>query len=459
MQSMRAGIFSVGVVALVVVGSLAQGGSTGRADAHQASEQAKNVILFIGDGMGPAHRLAGQFAAVGPDTPLVMDTLPVAGSSSTAPDDPETVVTDSAAGAVALASGVKTFNGAIGVDADKRPVPTILELAKAAGKATGLVTTSQVTDASPAAFGAHVESRREQSEIARQYLEESKPDVILGGGEDWWYPAGEAGAFPDTPPEDVEEASKSDKGNLVTRAQELGYAYVTSGEELAAAGGPKLLGLFANEEMFQQRPEGQGDIYAPTVSLETMTRKAIDILSQDPDGFFLVVEEEAIDEMAHSNNAPMVLRAVQELDTAVAVATQFAQAHPDTLVIVTADHETGGLAIEGLDDPEEPDESGPGGTSTAASGTPVAIAADEVTISGEDGPFPVANSDYAFVMDWTTTGHTALSVPVTALGPGAEQLAGVYPNTHIFAAVMTAMGLELPAGPAATPLPDATPVG
>jgi len=459
MRSVHTVILSLGVVASVVHSGLAPGLSPGRAGAQEAPEQAKNVILFIGDGMGPAHRLAGQFAAVGPYDRLVMDTLPVAGSSGTAPDDPETVVTDSAAGAVALASGVKSYNGAIGVDADKRPVPTILELAKAAGKATGLVTTSQVTDASPAAFGSHVENRRDQSEIARQYLEESQPDVILGGGEDWWYPEGEAGAFADTPAEDPEEASKSDQGNLVTRAQELGYSYVTSAEELDAAGGPKLLGLFANEEMFQQNPEGQGDIYAPVVSLETMTRKAIEVLSQNPEGFFLVVEEEAIDEMAHNNNAPMVLTAVQELDKAVAVATQFAEAQPDTLVIVTADHETGGLTIEGLDDPEELDESGPGGTSGPTTGTPPAMAAEEETISGEDGPFPVVNSDYSFNMDWTTTGHTAANVPVTAQGPGAAQLAGVYPNTHIFTAMMAAMGLELPSALAATPLPEATPMG
>lgn len=457
MRSVRRVILTLGIVPVLVFVSLASGLSPSQAGSQQEAGQAKNVILFIGDGTGPTHRLAGQLAAVGPYDRLVMDTLPIAGSSGTAPDDPETVVTDSAAGAVALASGVKSYNGAIGVDANMQSVPTILEIAKAAGKATGLVTTSQVTDASPAAFGAHVENRRDQSEIARQYLEESQPDVILGGGEDWWYPAGEAGAFPDTPAEDPEEASKSDKGNLVARAQELGYAYVTSAEELDAAAGPKLLGLFANEEMFQQNPEGQGDIYAPVVSLETMTRKAIDILSQDPDGFFLVVEEEAVDEMAHANNGQMVLTAVQELDKAVAVATQFAEAQPDTLIVVTADHETGGLTIEDLDDPEEPDESGPGGTSATTTGTPTAMATEEATISGEDGPFPVANSEFAFVMDWTTTGHTAANVPLTAGGPGAEQLAGVYPNTHVFAAMMAAMGLEMPTG-AATPMPAATPI-
>lgn len=457
MPSVRQVILTLSIVPIMVLAGLASGLSPSQAGAQQDAGQAKNVILFIGDGMGPAHRLAGQFAAVGPYDRLVMDTLPIAGLSGTAPDDPETVVTDSAAGAVAMASGVKSYNGAIGVDANKQSVPTILELAKAAGKATGLVTTSQVTDASPAAFGAHVENRRDQSEIARQYLEESQPDVILGGGEDWWYPEGEAGAFPDNPAEDPEEASKSDKGNLVTRAQELGYAYVTSAEDLDSTTGPKLLGLFANEEMFQQNPEGQGDIYAPVVSLEAMTRKAIEILSQDPDGFFLVVEEEAIDEMAHNNNAPLVLGAMQELDKAVAVGTQFAQTQPDTLVIVTADHETGGLTIEGLDDPEEPDESGPGGTSATTTGTPTAMATEEATISGEDGPFPVTNSDYAFIMDWTTTGHTAANVPVTAGGPGAEELAGVYPNTHIFEAMMAAMGLETLTG-VATPMPEATPI-
>ena len=232
-----------------------------------------------------------------------MDGLRYAGWTYTDSVDPEEAVTDSAAGATAFASGVRRFNGGVGVDARGRAVPTLLERARRAGKSTGLVTTAQVTDATPAAFGAHVRDRAEQSEIARQYLERSKPAVILGGGEDRWLPAGEPGAFPDTPPKDPEEKSQSDKGNLIDRARELGYRYVNSARRTAAGARDKLLGLFANEEMFEQSEEGKGDIYAPVVSLPVMTAKALNVLSRDDDGFFLLVEEEGIDEFAHSNNA------------------------------------------------------------------------------------------------------------------------------------------------------------
>ncbi|MEV7992139.1 alkaline phosphatase [Streptomyces sp. NPDC086077] len=116
------------------------------------------------------------------------------------PDDPKAVVTDSAAAASAWATGEKTYNGAISVDVDGNPLAALGRQAKAAGKATGLVTTAQVTDASPAAFLANTANRSAQDEIARQYIEVSKPDVILGGGEDWWLPAGSPGASRTSPP-------------------------------------------------------------------------------------------------------------------------------------------------------------------------------------------------------------------------------------------------------------------
>jgi alkaline phosphatase len=151
-----------------------------------------------------------------------MDRLPVEGMVGTNSADPETFVTDSAAAATSLATGVKTYNGAIGVDAEGQEVRNIVEQAKAAGKSVGLVTTSQVTDASPAGFAAHVEDRSQQSEIARQYIEDARVDVILGGGEDRWYPAGNPGAFPDNPSEDPSEQSSSTEGNLVNKAKNRG---------------------------------------------------------------------------------------------------------------------------------------------------------------------------------------------------------------------------------------------
>ena len=149
---------------------------------------------------------------------------------------------------------------------DKNPLQVLGEQAKAAGKATGLVTTAQVTDASPAAFFARTADRRSQDEIARQYLDESKPDVILGGGEDWWHPAGTPGTFPDNPAEDPAEASKGTKGDLVDRARRP-TATPTSATRRAAAQAAKarkLLGLFANEEMFQQRPRARATSTHPS---------------------------------------------------------------------------------------------------------------------------------------------------------------------------------------------------
>lgn len=360
-----------------------------------AGQAVRNVIFINGDGMGAAHREAGRLYLAGPGGSLTMDRFPHSGQLSTSPADPASVVTDSAAGASAWATGRRTYNGAISVDTGGKALPTLGAQAKQAGKATGLVTTAQVTDASPAAFFANAVDRDAQDDIARQYLEVSKPDVILGGGEDWWLPEGTAGAYPDRPAADPTEFSAGTEGDLIAKARKGGYQYVSTAAELATAGPGKLLGLFANEEMFQQN----GDVYAPPVDLATMTQKALGALSADPDGFFLLIEEEAVDEFAHANNARRVLQAMGQLDQAVAVAQSFAAAHPDTLVVVTGDHETGGLAL--LD-----------GTGASTS-------------------FPVKGTTLRFAMQWTTTGHTAQDVPVSAYGPLADRFTGKHPNTYV----------------------------
>jgi alkaline phosphatase len=304
-------------------------------------------------------------------------------------------------------------------------VRTLLEDARDLRKATGLVTTSQVTDATPAAFGSHVADRGDQTEIARQYIEETMPDVVLGGGEDWWYPEGDPGAYPDDPADPRPEVSRSTIGNLVERAEDAGYDYVSTPEELEDSDADRLLGLFANEEMFEQFPEGQGDEYAPVVSLRDMTAKALDVLSEDRHGFFLMVEEEAIDEMAHSNNAARTIQAGQSLDETVALVREFAQRNRGTLVVVVGDHETGGMAIENVD---EDDESGDPDNPS-----------DDVTQSLEDGPFPIAGSDLQFTVDWTTGGHTGAATPLTAEGPGAERLARAQHATDVHDVILDAM--------------------
>lgn len=406
---------------------IAGGGDRDERDHGRGGDRAvaKNVIFMVGDGLSLAARDATRLATVGKDGQLEMDSLRYAGWTHTDSLDPEDAVTDSAAGATAFAAGVLTYNGAVSVDVNGNPVKTLLEHAKDLRKATGLVTTAQVTDATPAAFGSHVPDRGTQTEIARQFLELTKPDVILGGGEDWWYPVGDPGAYPDDPADPRPEVSKSTIGNLVERAEGLGYDYVSTPGELAATRSDKVLGLFANEEMFEQFPEGQGDEYSPVVPLTTMTAKALDILSRDRQGFFLLVEEEAIDEFAHNNNAERTIQAGQALDATVALVREYVAKHKDTLVVVVGDHETGGLAIENVDPDDES-----GDTASTDPG---------VTQSLEDGPFPIANSDLEFTVDWTTGGHTGAATPLTAEGPRAERLARAQDNTDVFTVVLDAM--------------------
>lgn len=345
--------------------------------------RAKNIILLIGDGMGYAQRDAARLFA---RAPLAMDALPVHGSIATSCADPDGNVTDSAAAATAIATGVKTRNGAIGVDPDGRPVETVLERAKAAGKAAGLVTTCNVTDATPAAFAAHVISRADQREIARQFIEETGVDLILGGGRTWWEPA------------------SSDDLDLMRRARDLGYAVAEAADALGSNGALRLLGLLTETELFEQDPP-EAACYEPPVSLQDLTRAAITTLSRNPRGFFLMIEEAAIDRMGHRNLGSLAIKAVHELDRAVRVAREFAEEDGETLVIVTADHECGGLALDGY----------------------------------PDGPF---DGDIVTLLRWTTIGHTESDVPLAAMGPHASRLAGHHDNTELFAAMVEAMGLD-----------------
>ncbi|MGW4128782.1 alkaline phosphatase [Amycolatopsis japonica] len=389
------------------------GGSAAVADtttAGSGARSARNIIYIQGDGLGLGQRDLLRLALKGKNGRLAMDGLTATGFVRTASDDPGEIVTDSAAAATALATGHKTRNGAVGVDCHGRPLETILERAKRAGKSTGLVTTAQVTGASPAAFAAHVPSRDSQSDIAKQYIENSRPDVLLGGGEDWWYPQGNPGLWPDKPGEE----SRSPYGNLVERAQRTGYTYVRDGDELRTTRANRILGLFANEDMVDYGPDGVGK-YAPRVPLQQMARKALDTLSKNPRGFFLFLEEEGTDGMSHENNAHGVIDAGRSLDATVAEVLRFVRTHPDTLVIIGGDHETGGLSIENYD------------------------ASD--TDPDQDGPFDVPGSKLQFTVDWTTHDHTGADTPVTAEGPGSARLGGTVENTDVYWVMRLASGL------------------
>jgi alkaline phosphatase len=354
--------------------------------------QAQAVILFIGDGMGEAHRNAARWSKAGQSGGLAMDRMPTLGWSHTASAD--NAVTDSAAAATALATGVKTNNGMIGQDPAGNALTTILERAQASGMAIGLVTNVQMTHATPAAFAAHVPDRDMMAEIASQMLA-AEVDVLLGGGEDEFLPTSVNGCY-------SEPGERTDERNLIAEATDAGYTYVCDAANLAAldpALTSKLLGLFADEGM--NRP------YSP--SLEEMTQKAIDILSQDPDGFFLMVEGGQIDWASHVNDAANVISDTVGFDEAVAAGQAYAAGADNTLIVVTADHETGGMSVS--------------------------------LTTGDQGPFymPEGTSFYA---SWSTINHTATDVPTTAQGPWSDLLAGTHENTYIHSVMRQALNLD-----------------
>jgi alkaline phosphatase len=369
-----------------------KGGGTG------SEGLARGIILFIGDGMGLQQRTAGRWLGVGVDGYLAMDQMEYAGWQSTGAFGAP--ITDSAAAATALASGHKTRNGYLSMDADGAVVGTILEQAKALGWATGLVTTVPIAHATPAAFAAHVDDRNDYQEIAAQMLA-AGVDVLLGGGEDDWLPRGEPGCHP-------EASTRTDGRSLIAEAQAAGYTYVCDAAALAGidtGSVSQLLGLFADEEL--SRP------FNPT--LAQMTGTAIEILSQDPDGFFLMVEGGQVDWAAHDNDPEGTMDSVLGLDTAVALGISFAEANGDLLLIVTADHETGGMSVY-LD-----------GTGSFL----------------EDGPFLMPDGTEFFI-SWAGGGHTHVDVPLTASGPWAHWLEGHYENTFIYWVMHAALTGEAP---------------
>lgn len=290
----------------------------------------KSVILLIGDGTGPQQLgLLMDWADAAGKSPTNFERLAnegTTGSLRTASAD--SPLTDSAAGATALACGVSTGNGMIAVDPSGKPLVTCLEDARAHGKRTGLVTTTTITHATPACFAAHVGNRGDEPEIAKQYVEGGAgADVMFGGGRRF---------FGD---------------DLVKAAGEKGWAVVESKEDLLALpkGTQKALGLFSKSHVpYLLDRDQEGEAKAP--SLADMTRKALEILSQDANshenrGFFLMVEGGRIDHACHANDAPAALGELREFDEVIGLAREFRANHPDTLVIVTADHETGGLTI------------------------------------------------------------------------------------------------------------------
>lgn len=388
----------------------------------------KNIIIMIGDGMGPAYTTAYRYYNDNPETEEIEQTVfdrLLVGMSSTYPASVSGYVTDSAASATALATGFKSYNGAISVDVEKRPLTTLMEKAKALGLATGVAVTSQVNHATPAAFLAHNESRSNYIDIAQAYLD-TDADVILGGGQQYFPPS------------------------LLAQFTGKGYQHLSEFSQLDAVTSPKVLGLFADVQLPWAINDKQGH------KLSKMTQKAIDLLSQNQQGFVLLVEGSLIDWAGHSNDIATAMGEMDEFAAAVEVVEQFVRQSKDTLVVITADHNTGGLSVGANDKYEwnpavlhnvqaSPDEIATRAIAEPKWQTVIATLigftpseAEYATLENArmqgNEPLTVALRkliDERSNTGWTSGGHTAVDVQVFSSGPGARLFGGHQDNIDI----------------------------
>jgi len=339
--------------------------STTQKSSVKGNREIKNVILMIGDGMGLSNVTAAMTVA---GVPINIERCTAIGLQKT--NSADNYITDSAAAGTALATGTKTKNGAIGVDARGKRLTTILEIAEANGLSTGLVSTSSLTHATPASFIAHQASRGSYEDIAMDFLK-TDIDVFIGGGSDHF-------------------SKRKDNLNLLDSLRIKGYEVNTSLDQVLKSGSLKLAGFTAPVHN-PYRLKGRGDM------LPASTGKAIEILKKNQKGFFLMIEGSQIDWAGHANVADTLIDETLDFDKAVGVALDFAAADGKTLVIVTADHETGGVTITGGN-----------------------IAAKKV------------------ILNFSSEDHTPVLIPVFAYGPGAENFAGIYDNTDIFKKIFSA---------------------
>ncbi|MFB1082198.1 alkaline phosphatase [Jeotgalibacillus sp. JSM ZJ347] len=402
--------------------------ASGKPDwAGQGNGKVHNVIYMIPDGYNASYAtnyrwFKGEESSFDPLVKGLMQTYSA-----------DTEVTDSAAAGTAMATGVKTNNGMVGVTPDGEQVDSILDAAEVAGKSTGLVATSTITHATPAVFGSSVESRGDQALIAPQYFE-NDVDVILGGGRDYFLPASDGGKQPEL--------------NLIESAESDGYEYVTNLEELTSAKSGKLLGLFADDAMAPELERGETD----QPSLADMTGAAIDALEQDKDGFFLMVEGSQIDWAGHAHDATWAMNDTKAFDEAVAAAIEYAKKDKNTLVVVAGDHETGGMSvgsngvydlnIDVLHDVKatgnkmaaELNEDRSNAAEVLKEYADIELTEEEAAVIAEaDNATMTINeiiSDRAMV-GWTTSAHTGVDVPVYAYGAQAHKFSGLLDNTDL----------------------------
>lgn len=323
------------------------------------SAQPRNIILMIGDGMGMSQIYAAMTAS---DQPLVFEKFNHIGFQKTY--SANAYITDSGAGGTALATGEKTNNGMIALSPSGDTLTTILELAEQNGFSTGLVSTSSILHATPASFIAHNQSRNNYDQLAEDFLK-TDIDVFIGGGY-------------------ANFADREDGKDLVQALRDKDYRVLREMVQVQTVTEGKLAGLTA-EKHNPRYSEGRGAM------LPQATQTALNILDNNDKGFFLMVEGSQIDWGGHANDTEYIINETLDFSRAVEKAMAFVESNPNTLLIVTADHETGGMGLN-------------------------------------SGDLQTQKVEAAY----TTGGHTGVMVPVFAKGPGAEHFRGIYENTDVF---------------------------
>lgn len=332
----------------------------------------QNVILLIGDGMGLTQMSTAFYYQ--DKAPSFKRFLHI-GLHQNQPTDAQ--ITDSAAGATAFSTGYKSYNSAIGVDQDTIARPTILEMAARRGQSTGVIATSSITHATPASFFAHVQDRDLEEQIAAQ-LADAPVDFFAGGGIEFF-------------------AGRADRKNYLDTLASRGFKVDTSALTAPSAWDEKSrYGYLLASDGMPKMSEGRGDF------LPKATRMAIEFLSKNKEGFFLMVEGSQIDWGGHANDADYIIEEVKDFDKAIDAALDFAEQDGNTLVIVTADHETGGMSLSGA----------------------------EVY---RQRTYKKINPTFS------TGGHSASLIPVYAYGPGAAKFLGIYQNNELFNRMLKAL--------------------
>lgn len=395
----------------------------------------KNIIFLIGDGMGNSYTSAYRYFKNKSTTQFVNRTAfdgYLVGQQMTYSQDAKENVTDSASAATAMATGVKTYNAAVGVDNNLTKRQTVLEAAKKQGKSTGIVVTSQITHATPASYGGHDKSRKNMHAIANDFYDEKingqhKIDVMLGGGK--------------------AQMIRSDR-DLTKEFKKDGYNYVTTKEALAANTNPQLLGLFAKEGLTKKLDR------VTTPDLSVMTNAALKQLDKNEAGFFLLVEGSQIDWAGHDNDIVSAMGEMTDFEKAFEAAINFAKEDGETLVIATADHSTGGFSIAKAGNynwypsiirsvKKTPDymakkiKAGSSASTIMKKYMKFSLTTKEIKSVSDVRKKSVTTIDNAIEKiintrsntGWTTSGHTGDDVNIYAYGPSSSQFSGHLDNT------------------------------